>query len=64
MSDDIFDHSPFTDCPACGGGPFYQDRVDAVDKVFHCDDCGEVFPEKLRPVLDGNDGTLIQQGPL
>ena len=26
------------DCPKCGGN-VYQDRVDAVTGVAHCDDC-------------------------
>lgn len=29
------------ECPKCGGGPVYQDRIDARRNVAHCDDCGE-----------------------
>ena len=62
--DDIFNHSPFTDCPHCGGGPFYQDRFDAVTNILHCDDCGEEVTAKMFDRIKGNDGTLIQWGPL
>ena len=34
------------ECPACGGGPVYQDLADQDNKEAHCDDCGEIFALK------------------
>ena len=31
------------ECPACGGGPVYQDREDARSGCAHCDDCGNTL---------------------
>jgi hypothetical protein len=28
------------ECPKCGSGPLYQDRVEARDDMAHCDACG------------------------
>jgi hypothetical protein len=28
------------ECPKCGSGPLYQDRVEAWDDMAHCDACG------------------------
>ena len=36
----IFTLNNIGECPKCGGGPLYQDRVEARDDMAHCDDCG------------------------
>jgi uncharacterized protein (DUF983 family) len=48
------DDDPYeTECPLCGCGPLYQDRVDALTDVAHCDDCGEEIPgDQYRAITD------------
>jgi len=43
------------ECPVCGGGPVYQDRLDSQMKEAHCDDCGTLFSEKEYLNIVGED---------
>ena len=49
----------FNECPACGGGPVYQDRIDASRNEAHCDDCGETFTqEEYEKIVGGGKDDL------
>jgi hypothetical protein len=44
------------ECPKCGGGPLYQDRLESIMGEAHCDDCGEVFSkEEYLKIIKGEN---------